>query len=152
MLILCGSAFSSMEKKILSEKSPIFGRRNPRSGWKPWSQYYKAFFPNGRIFFRWNEKPPDTGIHESDSCKQCLENCVQRDNLKTDLHLIMDRVFEEMCRYYTLEKGIRGEFGSFHLIVKYLLFSLHGFSECFSSMDNPNIALIILPEMYVWQI
>lgn len=133
------------------------------------------------------------------------------------LHLFMGSVFEEMCRYYTLEKGILGEFGSFltdvgnwwgieqiqdehgkrynqsanidvvgissidksavvgeckfknekldksvfetllrrsklltgkYLIVKYLLFSLSGFSEWFSSMDSPNIVLITLPEMY----
>ena len=31
-LILCGSAVSFMEKKILSEKSPLFGRRFPLSG------------------------------------------------------------------------------------------------------------------------
>lgn len=28
MLILCGSALSFMEKKVLSEKSPVFGRRD----------------------------------------------------------------------------------------------------------------------------
>ncbi len=27
MVILCGSALSFMEKKVLSEKSPLFGRR-----------------------------------------------------------------------------------------------------------------------------
>ncbi|XME02468.1 AAA family ATPase [Lachnospiraceae bacterium C1.1] len=28
MMILCGSALSFMEKKVLSEKSPVFGRRD----------------------------------------------------------------------------------------------------------------------------
>lgn len=137
--------------------------------------------------------------------------------VRPHLHLFMGSVFEEMCRYYTLDKGILGKFGSFltevgnwwgveqmqdeqgrryhqsadidvvgissidktavigeckfknekldkcvyetllrrskfltgkYVIVKYLLFSLSGFSEWFSSMDIPNIALITLPEMY----
>jgi len=33
--------------------------------------------------------------------------------VKPKLHSFMGNVFEEMCRYYTLEHGIMGEFGSF---------------------------------------
>ena len=33
--------------------------------------------------------------------------------VKPKLHEFMGSVFEEMCRYYTLEKGIQGDFGSF---------------------------------------
>lgn len=33
--------------------------------------------------------------------------------VKPNLHLYMGTVFEEMCRYYTLEQGIQGRFGSF---------------------------------------
>lgn len=33
--------------------------------------------------------------------------------VKPRLHSFMGNVFEEMCRYYTLEQGIRGRFGSF---------------------------------------
>ena len=33
--------------------------------------------------------------------------------VKPQLHAFMGSVFEEMCRYYTLEHGIQGEFGSF---------------------------------------
>ena len=34
-------------------------------------------------------------------------------NVKPQLHSFMGSVFEEMCRYYTLEQGIMGSFGSF---------------------------------------
>lgn len=33
--------------------------------------------------------------------------------VKPQLHSFMGSVFEEMCRYYTLEQGIQGRFGSF---------------------------------------
>ncbi len=33
--------------------------------------------------------------------------------VKPQLHSFMGSVFEEMCRYYTLEQGIMGSFGSF---------------------------------------
>ena len=33
--------------------------------------------------------------------------------VKPKIHSFMGNVFEEMCRYYTLEHGIKGEFGSF---------------------------------------
>ena len=33
--------------------------------------------------------------------------------VKPQLHAYMGSVFEEMCRYYTLEQGIQGAFGSF---------------------------------------
>ena len=33
--------------------------------------------------------------------------------VKPSLHAFMGSVFEEMCRYYTLERGILGEFGGF---------------------------------------
>ena len=33
--------------------------------------------------------------------------------VKSGLHSFMGSVFEDMCRYYTLEHGILGEFGSF---------------------------------------
>lgn len=33
-VILCGSALSFMERKVLSEKSPLFGRRDSQTNWK----------------------------------------------------------------------------------------------------------------------
>ena len=33
--------------------------------------------------------------------------------VKPQIHSYMGSIFEEMCRYYTLEKGIRGTYGSF---------------------------------------
>lgn len=43
-LIICGSAISFMEKKILSEKSPIFGRRSNQIFLKPFNYLDSALF------------------------------------------------------------------------------------------------------------
>ncbi|MCR4600372.1 MAG: ATP-binding protein [Clostridia bacterium] len=43
-LIICGSAVSFMEKKILSEKSPLFGRRNNQIFLKPFDYLDSAKF------------------------------------------------------------------------------------------------------------
>lgn len=44
MLILCGSALSFMEKKILSEKSPLFGRRDSQIKLEPFNYRDSALF------------------------------------------------------------------------------------------------------------
>ena len=43
MLILCGSSLSFMEKKILSEKSPVFGRRDSQIKLEPSFQVSPSF-------------------------------------------------------------------------------------------------------------
>ena len=47
MLILCGSTLSFMEKKILSEKSPLFGRRDGQMKLEPFSYREAALFVPG---------------------------------------------------------------------------------------------------------
>lgn len=47
MLILCGSALSFMEKKILSEKSPLFGRRDSQIKLEAFSYKDSALFVPG---------------------------------------------------------------------------------------------------------
>lgn len=44
MLILCGSALSFMEDKVLSEKSPVFGRRDSQIKLEPFSYRDSALF------------------------------------------------------------------------------------------------------------
>ena len=137
--------------------------------------------------------------------------------VKPDIHSFMGSVFEEMCRYYTLEQGIQSKFGNFitevgmywgteqlvdkngnryqqsadidvvaissvdktavigeckfknekvdknvyetllrrssliqgkYIVVKYLLFSLSGYTEWFDDIDNPNIVLLTLDDLY----
>lgn len=137
--------------------------------------------------------------------------------VKPKLHSFMGNVFEEMCRYYTLEHGIMGEFGSFvtetgtwwgselltdddgkkyqqsadidvvgissvdktavcgeckfknekidkeiyetlvrrskllsanYIVMKYLLFSLSGFSKWFDTGKNSNLLLITIQDLY----
>lgn len=137
--------------------------------------------------------------------------------VKPNLHSFMGSIFEEMCRYYTLEQGICGTFGNFltqcgtwwgvetlqdkngekyaqsadidvvgiseidkstvlgeckfknkkidrgvyetlvrrsallagkYRIRKYLLFSLNGYTEWFDGVEDENVMLIRLEEMY----
>lgn len=49
-LIICGSAISFMEKKILSEKSPLFGRRTNQIFLKPFDYLDSAKFVPGYSF------------------------------------------------------------------------------------------------------
>ena len=49
-LIICGSAISFMEKEILSEKSPIFGRRTNQIFLKPFDYLESAKFVSGYSF------------------------------------------------------------------------------------------------------
>lgn len=44
MIILCGSALSFMENKVLSEKSPLFGRRNSQIKLEPFDYKTAALF------------------------------------------------------------------------------------------------------------
>lgn len=44
MLILCGSTLSFMEKKVLSEKSPLFGRRDSQIRLEPFNYRESALF------------------------------------------------------------------------------------------------------------
>jgi AAA+ ATPase superfamily predicted ATPase len=44
MLILCGSTLSFMEKKVLSEKSPLFGRRDSQMRLEPFNYRESALF------------------------------------------------------------------------------------------------------------
>ena len=233
MLILCGSALSFMEKKVLSEKSPVFGRRDAQIKLEAFNYRDSALFvpdysPEDkaicygvtggvakylslfdskkslddnikRLFFNTDgylfdeprnlltqefadvtlvnniieqvasgenalniisskvkEKDPtvlysiekliDVGLVEKKKCITEEKNkkktqYVLKDHMfkfwyefipkaisviemgqgelyyekavKPKLHEFMGSVFEEMCRYYTLEKGIQGEFGSF---------------------------------------
>ena len=233
MLILCGSALSFMEKKVLSEKSPVFGRRESQIKLEAFNYRDSALFvPNyspedkavcygvtggvakylamidpskslddniKRLFFNTDgylfdetknlltqefadvtlvnniieqvasgenslniisskvrekdttvlyslEKLIDVGLVEKKKCITEEKNkkktqYVLRDHMfkfwyefipkaisviemgqgdlyyekivKTQLHAFMGSVFEEMCRYYTLEQGIQGAFGSF---------------------------------------
>ena len=233
MLIICGSALSFMENKVLSEKSPIFGRRDIQIRLEPFNYREAALFVPGysteekaicygitggvakylalidptksldeniiRLFFNPDgylfdetrnlltqefndvtlvnniieqvaagenmlnniaskvhekdttvlyslEKLIDVGLIEKKKCITEENNrkktqYVLKDHMflfwymfipkavsviemgqgqvyyerivKPQLHFYMGSVFEEMCRYYTLEKGILGEFGSF---------------------------------------
>ena len=233
MIILCGSTLSFMEKKVLSEKSPIFGRRDSQIkleafNYKDSSLFvpkYSAeekaicygvtggvakylalfdpkksldeniiklfFYPDGYLFDETKnlltqefaditlvnniieqvasgenslnniaskvhekdttvlyslEKLIDVGLVEKKKCITEEKNkkktqYVLKDNMfsfwyrfipkavsviemgqgqkyyekivKPQLHSFMGSVFEEMCRYYTLEQGIMGTFGSF---------------------------------------
>ena len=233
MIILCGSTLSFMEKKVLSEKSPIFGRRDSQIkleafNYKDSSLFVpkysaeekaicygvtggvakylalfdpkksldeniiKLFFnPDGYLFDETKnlltqefaditlvnniieqvasgenslnniaskvhekdttvlyslEKLIDVGLVEKKKCITEEKNkkktqYVLKDNMfsfwyrfipkavsviemgqgqkyyekivKPQLHSFMGSVFEEMCRYYTLEQGIMGTFGSF---------------------------------------
>ncbi|WP_026495577.1 ATP-binding protein [Butyrivibrio sp. WCD3002] len=233
MLILCGSALSFMEKKVLSEKSPVFGRRDEQIKLEAFNyrdsalfvpdyspedkaicygvtggvaKYLSLFDPKKslddnikRLFFNTNgylfeetknlltqefadvtlvnnvieqvasgenalniiaskvkEKDPtvlyslekliDVGLVEKKKCITEEKNkkktqYVLKDHMfkfwyefipkaisviemgqgelyyekavKPKLHEFMGSVFEEMCRYYTLEQGIQGAFGSF---------------------------------------
>lgn len=47
LLILCGSSISFMENEVLSEKSPIFGRRNSQINVKPFNYLEAAEFMPG---------------------------------------------------------------------------------------------------------
>ncbi len=233
MLILCGSALSFMEKKVLSEKSPVFGRRDAQIKLEAFNyrdsalfvpdyspedkaicygvtggvaKYLSLFDPKKslddnikRLFFNTDgylfeetknlltqefadvtlvnnvieqvasgenvlniiaskvkEKDPtvlyslekliDVGLVEKKKCITEEKNkkktqYVLKDHMfkfwyefipkaisviemgqgelyyekavKPKLHEFMGSVFEEMSRYYTLEKGIQGDFGSF---------------------------------------
>ena len=233
MLILCGSALSFMEKKVLSEKSPVFGRRDAQIKLEAFNyrdsalfvpdystedkaicygvtggvaKYLSLFDPNKslddnikRLFFNTDgylfdetknlltqefadvtlvnnvieqvasgenalniiaskvkEKDPtvlyslekliDVGLVEKKKCITEEKNkkktqYVLKDHMfkfwyefipkaisiiemgqgdlyyekavKPKLHEFMGSVFEEMCRYYTLEQGIQGAFGFF---------------------------------------
>nr|MCR5767728.1 ATP-binding protein [Lachnospiraceae bacterium] len=233
MIILCGSTLSFMEKKVLSEKSPIFGRRDSQIkleafNYKDSSLFvpkysaeekaicygvtggvakYLALFdpkknldeniirlffnPDGYLFDETRnlltqefaditlvnniieqvasgenslnniaskvhekdntvlyslEKLIDVGLVEKKKCITEEKNkkktqYVLKDNMfsfwyrfipkavsviemgqgqkyyekivKPQIHSFMGNVFEEMCRYYTLEQGIMGTFGSF---------------------------------------
>ena len=227
MIILCGSTLSFMEKKVLSEKSPIFGRRESQIKLEAFNYKDSALFVPGysakdkaicygvtggvakylalfddniiRLFFN-----PDgylfdetrnlltqefaditlvnniieqvasgenslniiaSKVHEKDttvlySLEKLIEvglvekrKCITEEKnkkktqyalkdhmfsfwykfipkavsviemgqgqiyyekiVKPQLHSFMGSVFEEMCRYYTLEQGIMGSFGSF---------------------------------------
>ena len=233
MLILCGSALSFMEKKVLSEKSPVFGRHDAQIKLEAFNyrdsalfvpdyspedkaicygvtggvaKYLSLFDPKKslddnikRLFFNTDgylfdetknlltqefadvtlvnnvieqvasgenalniiaskvkEKAPtvlyslekliDVGLVEKKKCITEEKNkkktqYVLKDHMfkfwyefipkaisviemgqgelyyekavKPKLHEFMGSVFEEMCRYYTLEQGIQGAFGSF---------------------------------------
>nr|WP_027872283.1 ATP-binding protein [[Eubacterium] cellulosolvens] len=233
MIILCGSALSFMEKKVLSEKSPVFGRRDSQIKLDAFdykdsalfvpaytaeekaicygvtggvAKYLALFDPEKsldeniiRLFFQADgylfdetknlltqefsdvtlvnniiEQVADGSntinliaqkIHEKDTTvlysleklidvglierKRCITEeknkkktqYVLKDHMfkfwyqfipkaisvielgkgsvyyekvvKPQLHFFMGSVFEEMCRYYTLSKGIEGTFGSF---------------------------------------
>lgn len=233
MLILCGSVLSFMEKNVLSEKSPVFGRRDAqikleafdyRNSAKFVPDYsaeekaicygvtggvarYLALFDPGksldeniiRLFFNPDgylfdetknlliQEFPDvtvvnniieqiasgenalniiaSKVHEKDttvlySLEKLIgvglvekRDCITEENnkkktqyvlkdhmfkfwyrfipkavsviemgqgrmyydkiVKPQIHSYMGSVFEEMCRYYTLEQGIRGAYGSF---------------------------------------
>lgn len=233
MLILCGSALSFMENKVLSEKSPVFGRRDSQIKLEAFNYRDSALFvPNyspedkavcygvtggvakylamidstkslddniKRLFFNTDgylfdetknlltqefadvtlvnniieqvasgentlniiaskvkekdatvlyslEKLIDVGLVEKKKCITEEKNkkktqYVLKDHMfkfwyefipkaisviemgqgelyydkvvKPQLHAFMGSVFEEMCRYYTLEHGIQGAFGSF---------------------------------------
>ena len=233
MLILCGSALSFMEKKVLSEKSPIFGRRDSQlkldafnykdsalfvPNYSPEDKAicygvtggvakYLALFDSSKsldeniikLFFNTDgylfdetknlltqefsdvtlvnnvieqvasgetslniiaakvkekdstvlyslEKLIDVGLVEKKKCITEEKNkkktqYVLKDHMfkfwyqfipkaisviemgqgqvyyekvvKSGLHSFMGSVFEDMCRYYTLNRGILGEFGSF---------------------------------------
>ena len=232
MLILCGSALSFMEKKVLSEKSPIFGRRDSQIKLEAFNYREAALFVPGysaedkaicygvtggvakylalfnpaeslddniiRLFFNTDgylfdetknlltqefadvtlvnniieqvafgentlnaisskvhekeatvlyslEKLISTGLVEKRKCITEEKNkkktqYVLKDHMfkfwyqfipgavsvieigqgqvyyekvvKPQLHSFMGSVFEEMCRYYILEQGIKGRFGS----------------------------------------
>ncbi|MBQ9340977.1 MAG: ATP-binding protein [Lachnospiraceae bacterium] len=233
MLILCGSSLSFMEKKVLSEKSPIFGRRNSQIRLEPFNYREASLFVENytneekaicygitggvakylalldpkktldenivRLFFRTDGYLFDetknlltqefsdvtlvnniieqiaagentlnsiaTKIHEKENTvlysldklisvglikkKRCITE--EKNKKKTlyvlcdymfafwykfipkavsvieigegqkyfekmvrpNLHLYMGNVFEEMCKYYTLEQGVRGRFDLF---------------------------------------
>ena len=233
MLILCGSALSFMENKVLSEKSPIFGRHDSQIKLEAFNYRdsalfvpdysaeekaicygvtggvakYLSLFDNKksldenivRLFFNTDgylfdetknlliqefsdvtlvnniieqvasgknalndiaskvhekdttvlyslEKLIDVGLVEKKNCITEEKNkkktqYVLRDHMfkfwyqfipkavsviemdqgqayyekvvKPQIHLFMGSVFEEMCRYYTLEQGIKGAYGSF---------------------------------------
>ncbi len=233
MLILCGSALSFMEKKVLSEKSPVFGRRDSQIKLEAFDYRDSALFvPNysseekaicygvtggvakylalfdsskslddniKRLFFNTDGYLFDEAknlltqefsdvtlvnniieqvasgenvlnviaskVHEKDTTvlyslerlinvglvekKRCITEeknkkktqYVLKDHMfkfwymfipkavsviemgqgelyyekvvKPELHSFMGSIFEEMCRYYTLEQGIQGTFGSF---------------------------------------
>ncbi|MBQ9538420.1 MAG: ATP-binding protein [Treponema sp.] len=233
MLILCGSSLSFMESKILSEKSPLFGRRDSQIKLEPFSYRDAALFVPGysaedkaicygvtggvakylamfdpekslddnikRLFFnsdgylfdeprnllaqefsdtalvnniieqiasgentlntiagKVREKEPtvlyslekliETGLVERRKCITDEKNkkktqYILKDTMfkfwysfipkaysvigmgqgdtyydkvvKGALHQFMGSVFEQMCRYYTLEQGLQGKFGNF---------------------------------------
>ena len=233
MLILCGSTLSFMEKKVLSEKSPLFGRRDSQIKLEAFNykdsalfvpnysleekaicygvtggvaKYLSLFDPKKslddniiRLFFNTDgylfDEPRNllqqeftdvtlvnniieqvasgenalniiaSGVHEKDSTvlysldklietglvekKHCITEeknkkktqYVLRDHMfkfwyqfipkaisviemgqgqvyykkvvKPQIHSFMGSVFEDMCRYYTLEQGIQGVYGSF---------------------------------------
>ena len=338
MLILCGSALSFMEKKVLSEKSPIFGRRDSQIKLEAFNYRDSALFVPGysaeekaicygvtggvakylslfdsgksldknivRLFFNtdgylfdetWNlliqefsdvtlvnniieqvasgentlnniaskvhekdttvlyslERLIDVGLVEKKKCiteeknkkktqyvlkdymfkfwYQFIPKAVSvieigqgkeyfKKIVKPQLHFFMGSVFEEMCRYYTLEQGTQGAYGSFltqtgtwwgveqivdedgkrytqsadidvvglssidrtavvgeckfknekidkeiydtllrrsrllsgnYQVIRFLLFSLSGFTKWFDDQDDQNIVKITVEDMYL---
>lgn len=73
----------------------------------------------------------------------------------------MGLVFEKMCRYYTLMKGITGEYGCFvtsirrgkligtkYKISKYIFFSLSGYTDRFETLPDEEVLLLTLDSLY----
>ena len=91
-IILCGSALSFMENKVLSEKMKI-----------------KQYVLKDYMFKFWYEFiPKATSVIEIGQGEVYYTKVV-----KPALHSFMGVVFEDMCRYYTLKQGIKGEYGCF---------------------------------------
>ena len=184
-IILCGSALSFMENKVLSEKSPLFGRRDSQIKMEAFdyldsakfvpeysyedkaicygitggvAKYLSMIDPTKNIdeniinlFFRTNGYMYDeTGnlLTQEFSDITLVNNIIEQiasgsntinviankigekeptilysieklitvglvEKKKSLIHSFMGQVFEDMCKYYTLKQGIKGEFDCF---------------------------------------
>lgn len=89
--------------------------------------------------------------------------------VKPKLHSFMGSVFEEMCRYYTLEQGVQGRFDSFLTQVgswwgveqvesqsgfreiqgdKISFFSLSGYTDWFDTLEERDVVLFSPDDLY----
>ncbi|OGF45462.1 MAG: ATPase [Candidatus Firestonebacteria bacterium RIFOXYC2_FULL_39_67] len=116
MLILCGSSIAMMEDKVLSEKSPLFGRRTAQIYLKPFNfASFRKFFP-GNKFEYCVEMYSITGGNPSYikrmDAKKSIEENIKDNILETDAFLyseidfVMKEELREPRNYFAILKAI----------------------------------------------
>lgn len=116
MLILCGSSIAMMEEKVLSEKSPLFGRRTAQIYLKPFNfSSFRKFFPKNKYEYC-VEMYSITGgnpsyIKRMDPMKN-IEDNIKDNILETDAFLyseidfVMKEELREPRNYFAILKAI----------------------------------------------